>query len=365
MLNFFTPVNHLGYGVFSYNLLRAFDQHVSREIALFPIPTVDFEDEWTRCWIKNGIHFRRDAPAIMISPASKLNGFCGFPMIGFPIFEDEQLPERSLQIVSQLDAVLQPSHWGKTALEKQGIRNVHVVPGGYNPAIFFPGKQLEERLERIRKQGVSFVHIGKCEGRKSSAEILRTFCRANEGTKQRSNLLFHVYNPFDDNWLDTVRGILQTAGFTQSGTHFMRGNCRVVVPQGRIRREEVSELYQMADFGIWASKAEGWNLPLIECIASGLPCLTTDNTGQSEFIRAGIYPEELIVRCSPINPDGEKTLGRSIDEDNLVEKIAAIMNKPERFLGLGGKCLESIRSFTWEHSAKQMGKVLQEMDLEI
>jgi len=359
MLNFFAAINDLGYGVFSYNLIRAYDKHVSRDIALFPIPIQpDFVDEDIERWIANGSQFRKTDPGIMIFQAPWLNRFVGKPMIGLPIFELDVMPEYDLRILQALDAILQPSEWGKRVLEAHGLKNVHVVPGGYDPEIYRPDSSFEEKLGRIERQGLSFVHVGKWEPRKSSEEVLRCFIRACEGRDERANLVFHVCNPFDPDWHSKVARVLEGSGFVLSGSHFVRGKTRILVPKERFAGG-LKKLYQMAEFGIWASKAEGWNLPLIECLACGRPCLTTDNTAQADFVRKGIYPAELIITSHQKEPTRVGSRWWPIDEGEVTEKIRAILKSPEKFLRMENHCLESIRAFTWKDSATKLAATLQ------
>lgn len=358
MLNFFAPINTLGYGVFSHGLMRAYDRLVSPEIALFPPGNVEPLDETVQRWLTNGRRFKRSDPSIMIFQAPWLNRFCGTPMIGFPIFELDVVPEHDSAMLRALDAVLQPSRWGKMVLENDGIRNVHVVSGGYDPGVFFPEMTVEQKMERIARQGVSFVHVGKFEPRKGSEEILRCFLRACDDGKARANLCFHVCNPFDAKWLEKVLRILLEHGYAPSGVHFTRGNARVVVPQERFRADP-RKLYQAADFGIWASKAEGWNLPLLECLACGVPCLTTDNTAQADFIRTGVYPAELVLRSHAKEPSRLGADWWPLDQEELTQKIRAMIREPERFLRQSDRCLESVRGFTWENAAKRLGEVMR------
>jgi glycosyltransferase involved in cell wall biosynthesis len=361
MLNFFAPINNLGYGVFSHGLIRAYDQHVSKDIALFPVPQADLMDEAIQRWIENGVRFNKNDPSIMIFQAPWLNRFVGKPMIGFPIFELDVVPDLDLKILQGLDAILQPSSWGKKVLENHGLSNVHVVPGGYDADLFVPDLTIQQKMERIQKQGVSFVHVGKFEVRKSSEELLHCFARASsEVGDAKCNLIFHVMNPFDQDWLGKVRSIVSRYGFSQSGSHYVRGNTRILVPEGRFTTD-LKKLYQMAEFGLWASKAEGWNLPLLECIAAGRPCLTTNNTAQGDFIRAGVYPSELIIASHQKEPTRVGGHFWPLDQEEVVQKIRNLIQEPLKYLNLENKCLESVKDFTWVNSAKKLQEVLKKI----
>jgi len=358
MIQFFAPINDLGYGVFSYNLMLAFHENVRKDIALFPMPlTPDFSNPTVDHWIENGKQFSRQQPSILIFQGPWMNRFSGSPMIGLPIFELDVVPDYDLHLFKSLDGMMQPSHWGKRVLESHGVPRVQVVPGGYDPSAFFPQMKLEQKMERIQKQGVSFVHVGKWEPRKSSEEILRCFVRATADPATRANLLFHVCNPFDPKWLEPIQAMLLKQGFTQNGMHFVRDNARVLVPQERFPKD-THKLYHMGEFGIWASKAEGWNLPLLECLACGLPCLTTRNTAHADFLSPDIYPEPLILSTNAKEPTRDGGVWWPIDEEQLTQKIQQMIADPLKHLLLEPQCLASVKDFTWKNAALKLKDAL-------
>jgi glycosyltransferase involved in cell wall biosynthesis len=362
VINFFGVINSLGYGVFTRNLLRAYDQHVSQDIAFFPTPLFNppTEDPAINRWLENGKKFKKTNPSISIFQAQYLNQFSGTPMIGFPIFELDLFTDIELQVLKGLDVIFQPSKWGKQVVENHHFKNVHVIPGGYDPEIFQRTLTLEQKLTRIQEQGVTFIHVGKLEARKSSLEILSAFLKASYENENRANLVFHVSNPFDPEWFTKLERLLLEQRFHFDGRHYVREKTKIMVPKDRFLQEPV-KLYQMADFGVWASKAEGWNLPLLECIASGVPCLTTDNTAQSDFIRKGVYPSELIVKSHQTEPTRVDGKWWPIDQNELSQKISGMISNPEKFLKLEELCFQSVKDFTWKNSAETLGKVLSKI----
>jgi glycosyltransferase involved in cell wall biosynthesis len=362
MLNFFGVINSLGYGVFTHNLMKAYDQYVSQEIAFFSTPLFNppMEDPQVKRWVENGKFFKKTDPSILLLQAPYLNQFCGSPMIGFPIFELDQFTEYEVQMLRALDIVFQPSHWGKKVVENHGIKKVYVVPGGYDPKLFQRTLTFEQKLERIQKQGISFIHVGKFEPRKSSEEILCSFLKACEGDIHRVNFCFHVCNPFDTQWFTKIQNYLLSNHFSFNGQHFVRGNTRIMVPNDRFQKEP-AKLYQVSDFGIWASKAEGWNLPLLECLACGIPSLTTDNTAQADFIRKNIYPRELLIASHQKEPTHVNGKWWPIDQDELAGKISSMIQNPEKYLRLEDMCYQSVKDFTWENAAKTLGNIMKEI----
>lgn len=112
-----------------------------------------------------------------------------------------------------------------------------------------------------------------------------------------------------------------------------KGKQEIIIPQGQIRTfVEMAKMYNNADFGIFFSKAEGWNLPLNELLACGVPCITTSNTGMTEYLLGN----KLIVE----------------NKDELIEKIKQVTKNPEKYLE--NTFYLQIHQFTWRNAAQKL-----------
>jgi glycosyltransferase involved in cell wall biosynthesis len=61
--------------------------------------------------------------------------------------------------------------------------------------------------------------------------------------------------------------------------------------QGQFSQQDLLALYSSVHSFVFPARAEGWGLPLIEAIASGLPTLATNYSGHKEFLSKipGLY----------------------------------------------------------------------------
>ena len=304
MINFFAPINNLGYGVHSYNLIKAFDKVSKEPVCLIPpYGQVTWKDKYVKKWLNNQDVIDSEDPGIMIFNEGFLSQFCGKPRIGFPVFELTKFSKRDIAMMETCDHLLTPSYWGKKVLTDNGFRSIYVVPEGVDPEIFYPDYDLDYKLHRIKENGITFVTVGKWELRKGSQDILSAFNAAFANSDQKITLLAHMGNLFDSNWLDKIIQHLTSLDFDK-GPHIFRavggyfklnkGNLEIKICNTTLpTHQDMANLYRSADFGIWLSRAEGWNLPLLECIACGTPALTTSWTGMSEYLWG--YPTELKI----------------------------------------------------------------------
>lgn len=110
---------------------------------------------------------------------------------------------------------------------------------------------------------------------------------------------------------------------------------------GQIGQNDLPRWYHMADIYISPSHVDGSSVSLMEALASGLPCLVSDISGNKEWIEDGV----------------NGWLFRDGDADDLAEKISYAMKNRKLFKKIG----ESARK-TAEQKAdwkKNFGKLLE------
>jgi glycosyltransferase involved in cell wall biosynthesis len=123
---------------------------------------------------------------------------------------------------------------------------------------------------------------------------------------------------------------------------------------------------KLMDCGVFPSRAEGWNLEILEMMSCGKHIITTDVTGHTEFCdqynSSLIYPD-----CMETAFDGQFFYGQGewyTIEDEHVDQIAEFMYydihipKQENKLKQNKEGIKTAKQFTWEHSAKKLYDIL-------
>ena len=367
MIDFYCPINNLGYGVHSYNLLKSLDA-LGVDFALFPPNNItDCPDTIVEKWISNQKRFNKNDTGVMIFHEQFMNRFYGKLRIGFPVFELNLLPE-DIEKLKTLDYILQTSEYFKSYLNSLGFNNVFVVPEGFNPEIYnFDDSVMQKKEKLLNERGLIFSHIGKMEERKSTLDIVNVFTQALHNSSNKCTLILNVVNPFLSNWLELLSNFIYGIEYSklqedESTISFVKDNLKIIVLKYKLKN--IREIYDSSVFGLYLSKAEGWNLPLIESIASGLPCVTTNNTGMSDYLKD--YPLEFIV------PSGQSVLANdgiwfrgdrgnwdSPDLGEAKQILRNIANSPLSYLHKAKDCYKSIKNFTWEMSAQKFISVMK------
>jgi glycosyltransferase involved in cell wall biosynthesis len=286
--NIYAPINELGYGKLSRGLITGLLQNKVEDIFLSPIGQVDIENKAEVPSLQALVNnpWYRHRPSVAIWHEFDLAKFSGDKLVAFPIFETTEMSAVAKNYLSQMDAIFVLSKWAKQVVEsniKVGIPVV-VVPGG-STLIETPNV-----VNAPKNTAFTFCTVGKFESRKAHLELISAygdaFCNASEDTR----LMCHIYNPFIPNFAQAILGHLNKVGFKATTTSrpdsliATRGNAVVQIFLGRLSEEQVYQLYRTAHIGVFPAKAEGWNLPLMEAIKSGLPCIATNYSAHTEYL---------------------------------------------------------------------------------
>lgn len=128
------------------------------------------------------------------------------------------------------------------------------VPCAYDPTAFFPGG------ERTREPSILFV-AGTMSGRKRGHVLLSAFAE--------------------------VRRTMPDARLTVVSRDCVRG--KGITSLSRLDAADLGRLYRSHWVFCSASSYEGFGVPYVEALASGLPVVTTPNHGAEEVLSHGVH----------------------------------------------------------------------------
>lgn len=208
------------------------------------------------------------------------------PKVAYTIWENTQYPVRFFNQLKKFDQIWVPSHWQANVTINQGIsaEKVKVVPGGVDSNYFFPDPNL-----KLNKK-FTFAVFGRWDARKSTKEIIKAFKNvfANSNDVQ---LLISVDNPFAVDGFHSTEERLKFYDLEANNIKILH------FPN----KTEYLHILKSCNVFVSCSRSEGWNLPLIEAMACGIPSVYSKCSGQLEFamdkgipvnISGLIYPKE-------------------------------------------------------------------------
>jgi len=212
------------------------------------------------------------------------------PKIAYNVWETTEQPEEFFNKLKEFDELWVPSKWQREVTINQGYdpNKIKVVPEGVDTSVFYPEKTSHELTSDGR---FKFFLAGRWDYRKSTKEIIETFLKTFTNNEP-VDLIVSIDNPFSGDDLETTENRLKYYNLEDERikvVHFLS-------------REDYVKILKSCDVFLSCARSEGWNLPLIEAMACGVPSIYSNCSGQLEFAKG---------KGIPVNILGEKPANES------------------------------------------------------
>lgn len=342
LINLLCNISPLSYGLVAYNYLKSLQKW---QPALFNIgddsrlPKEQFIIEA----LERAYFFNYYAPCVKIFHQFKMGEFVGRgERIGMPIFEMDRFTPSEKHHMNSLDRAVVNSHWAKEIVCNETNLDdtlVGVSPLGVDTEIFKPIK-VNKFDDELR-----LFNIGKWEVRKGHDILLQAF---NKAFFKTDNVSLHMLcdNPFGGNeeWEKYYK-------------ESVLGDKIQIYPRMKTQND-VNTFINHCDVGVFPSRAEGWNLDLIESMAAGKPVVATNYSAHTEFCNSD--NSILLEPAGKEDAFDGKWFGKGlyntgkwakIEVDDLVDILRDIYkNRPEK----NDAGIETADKFSWNNSAQTL-----------
>jgi glycosyltransferase involved in cell wall biosynthesis len=256
---------------------------------------------------------------------------------------------RSVEIVT-------PSRWSREGFLRSGFeeRHVHVIPHGIEPAEFLrrvPDERQQLRAALgIRPDALVFLTVGAMTWNKGIGPLLGAFTQFRL-REERAVLVLKGG--------DSLYGNLMNAAIQEAAQRFPAiANPQVVnsiryVSQN-LTRGELASLYRMSDAYVSPYRAEGFNIPVLEALATGLPVIVTRGGATDDFC-----PDHLALRVEAIAMSN--SLGSYLEP--RVESIIACMEEVARSTAVAELASRegprwAAEHYSWRAIARRLGDLI-------
>ncbi len=254
------------------------------------------------------------------------------------------------------------SRWSARGLVASGAdpSRVAVVHCGFNPGVFHPVPP-ERRAELRRTMGWEgrfvFLNVSTMNYYKGVHVMLTTFVRVARAFPQA--LLVLKGSDTIINSAESLRSVL--VNLPPDDQRLLAERTRYM--GDALHASQVADLMRAADCYLSPYHGEGFNMPVLEAAAVGLPSLVTGGGPTEEFTTnqfAWRIPSTPIVG-SPIieRIHGVGAHGLSPNRDALMQQMSTLIQTPElcRLMGQAGPPYVRER-FTWDHIAASLTGLL-------
>lgn len=379
MINIYAPINLLGYGIHANNMIKAMLE-AGMDMNLTTIGPVQndpyFEDSWKKAQ-ENLKNYSSKSPSLFIFHDEMSNQAAGSPLCVFSIFETSTPKEQSIAMLKNgpADIILTTTHAHKTLLENLNIgKPIHVVNEGVDDTIFntIP---VDKHIDTGK---FTYLTVGKKEARKNTSMIVKTFIE--EMQDREAALVAHTFNPFANtekvhpfknlaSWTDInpLDYNFEYKGWDGKAHKFTKGGCDIYLTAPGLPTSMMSSLYHSANVGIQVSRGEGWDLPLTEMLACGLPTIATLCLGHVEYLPAltGIQTDlNINTQSKELADDGIWFKGNMgewdvVDEAEVKAKLNKTWEEKEKYEEKSDDLADKmVENFAWSKAVDQFNNII-------
>jgi len=210
------------------------------------------------------------------------------PKVAYTVWESTRYPDDFFNRLLEFDQLWVPTEWQKRISTEQGYPEdrVFVVPEGVDVDVYKP-------IEKIDKKYFQFLVVGRWDYRKSIKEIVQAFLDLN---LPNSKLILVADNPFPVDGMKTTEERIQ-----HYFGHYPKEALDKIEIKHFMTDKELLHLYQTSDCYVSCSRAEGWNLPLVEAIACGISTICSSHESQLDFAKDNSYIVRTKKMKKPMN----------------------------------------------------------------
>jgi glycosyltransferase involved in cell wall biosynthesis len=242
---------------------------------------------------------------------------------------------------------LTPSRWTAVAFERFGVPldRIHVVPHGIDPDVFRPdeSKRLAMRGKLDIAEHFVFLSTGSMTMVKGIDLLLAAFARVIPLFPDVRLILKGADSLFDSG--NIVRRLLAAlpAGAREAVAS------RLLYIGETLSAQRMAGLYNIADSYVSPYRAEGFNLPVLEAGACGVPVICTAGGPTDEFIDP-LSSRRIRSRIEVVRMD-QTHMGEALvpDLDHLTDLMQDAIRHRDEVAEMGLQASNHARrNFTWE-----------------
>jgi glycosyltransferase involved in cell wall biosynthesis len=373
MVNIYCPISILGYGIHAFNFTRAMIKAgIDMRVRQNGTGNINCS-VYTEDMVNHSQRFIEDfnAPTIVLNHCHDLARYRGSPLIGYTVFETSEIKPEYVREMAACDKIWVVSKWAKEILAKYSeIKqdNVAIVREGVDIDIYNDNPIVEDDftsgVKKLIGDRFAIINVGKFEKRKGTQIILDMMDKKIKNGITPVCLLGSWDNPFTGERVETIAKKVTEIGFypnkaliTEYGLGIfdsLKGNHRIVIFPRVLSEPMLANLYRLSDLGVFPYAAEGWCLPLIECLACGTRAVATNYSGATEFL-----PDTdcILINDFTMEPANDEFWFHGDVGDWAVVGVEALYESVSKAIfegsGVRNTCSEKLLdNWNWDNAAK-------------
>ncbi|MEO8504965.1 MAG: glycosyltransferase [Acidobacteriota bacterium] len=347
-------INHpTGYSACTRGFVQALEQAGKRMVyryvygagSVFPIEEAESTGDYLLDVVAHRPLPTPPQEAVVFGQANVFARNIGKYRIGFTMLEVDGFPAEWVHLANSMDEIWVPSQFNARGFLDGGLkRPIHIMPLGFDPDHFHPG------IRGFPNPDGEFVFLSCFEwGERKAPDVLLQAFNRTFSAKEPVRLVCKVTNTYAN---VSMRREILGLGLSESG-----GRISYLFNRN-LPHYQLAALYRSADCFVSPSRGEGWNMPLMEAMACGLPAIATDWGAHQEFVTAEIaYPLRIrgtvpaVAKC----PYYEGFSWADPDPDHLSHLLRHVYENRAEAQQRGLLAAAEMRQrWTWSSAAKRI-----------
>ena len=270
-------------------------------------------------------------------------------------WEFSKLDDRFVPIFKNADEIWTPSNFSRNAFINSGIdgNKIQIMPNGINPQLFKP---FGNKYPLKTKKKFKFLFVGGTIYRKGIDILIRAYTKAFANNDDVCLVIKDMLGStlYQGQTMEDKIKLIQNAPNTPEIEYI----------NNEMNEEEIASLYRACDMFVSTYRGEGFSLPTLEAMASGLPVIVTSGGSTDDFTTDA---NAWYINSTPIavNPADLQTKNNDMfllepDFDEVVETLQYVVKNSTNIFsqGLIGSYLAR-KYWTWKRSTL---KILARLD---
>jgi glycosyltransferase involved in cell wall biosynthesis len=260
--------------------------------------------------------------------------------------EERRSGLRSAAEVPDTVSMVTPSRWSALAYERFGLprERIHVVPHGIDPAVVRPDAAARNAAREALGLRDAFVYlsVGAMTWNKGLDVLLAAFARIAEDEPEARLFLKGADALYPSR--EMVRSVLDNLSARARETVA----ARLIYNGDTYSARMMADLLRAADSYVSPYRAEGFNLPVLEAVACGVPVICTGGGPTDEFTQES-FARRIRSRPARMPPEASE-VGDYLepDLDHLVELMRQALRERDGATRMGAAGAAYVaQNLTW------------------
>lgn len=280
----------------------------------------------------------------------------GLPPAIVPIIEDIDIPVAYTNYAA--DVVLKSVH------DQETRNRLRVIYHGVDTSVFKPMDPAERRKAREDAGiGDRFVFLTVCrnQSRKNIPEMFAAWKKFSELPETKGRVLFWPHMNFNDQNGWNIDDLITVNRMRNSSIMYYTEMAFGPSSHDLVSEQNLARLYGMADAFMLIS-GEGFGLPILEAMATGLPCILLNHSAPAELGADG--RAELVPWSDTVTWTGSHLTQRPVPSvQSIVDSMKKVFSDRHGTRRMADKGREFAQKCTWDAAINEWDALFLEREI--